>query len=102
MISEYPIPQKTLTQQGLLFIISTLLMPILLFLLVLPYPWASLPGEGLSLTLNLITWVWVGLWALFFMLVAGETEIPDGKVGMLVSYRRIANECSIFLDAERI
>ncbi|EPF17730.1 Lipid A core - O-antigen ligase and related enzymes [Cedecea davisae] len=56
----------------------------LLLSVLLIIPWPTLPGTGLLLTINLITWIWVGLCGLGLCTTLLRRRLQGGQVAKLV------------------
>lgn len=64
--------------------IPAFILPGMLFLLVLPWHWPTLPGEGLTLTLNLLTWLWCALWGLWLLVFTLRQNVQGQKATALL------------------
>lgn len=51
---------------------------------VLVFPWPTLPGEGLTLTVNLFVWVWTSCCALFLLFKFRRSQLKSNQAVILL------------------
>lgn len=83
--------------------VSWLLMAAALYLGLLPFPWSTLPGHGLSLTLNILAWMWLSLVGALLLINSNENRIRGGRIALsLLAGCTLMSLPLIWTDADAI
>ncbi|OUC39420.1 putative membrane protein [Enterobacter sp. J49] len=77
---------KTFTTRriNVLYAASWLVMATVLYLGILPLPWVTLPGQGLSLTLNILVWMWLSIAGAMLLLKSNMCRIRGGRLAVFL------------------
>ncbi|WP_185812858.1 Wzy polymerase domain-containing protein [Enterobacter sp. WCHEn045836] len=64
------------------YTVASLMLFALLYIGILPWPWTTLPGRGLSLTLNLLVWSWTSVFCILLLLFPGMRHFRGKRTAM--------------------